>query len=176
MAKRFQISRRQFVGVVAAAFGSLFGAGIGLRMLRGLAPTNSGLRLLDDGEYRTVALLAEALFPRGGAFAQGAHDFDLARRFDGFLADEPPWNQSDLRNAILLLEYSPLMLDHRLRTFSHLSIAERLALFERWRSADHLELRQAATAFHKFMSLVFYDRPAVWDAIHYDGPLIKTAD
>lgn len=176
MTTRFRISRRRFLGALAAAGGALLGAGVGLRILRGLAPAVTGLRAIDDGEYRTIARLAEALLPRGGPFPEGAEDFDLARRFDDFLADEPPWNQSDLRTAILLLEYGPVVIERRARTFSHLPPEERLAHFQRWRESDRLELRQASLALAKFLSLVFYDRPRVWTALRYPGPLVKAVD
>lgn len=165
-------TRRQLLGAFAAVGGALFGAGLGLRLLRGFAPAVPRLRLLDADEHRTVARLAEALFPPGGAFPLGAAELDLARHLDAFLADEPPWNQADLRHAITLLEYGPVLLERRLRTFSHLSPEERLAHFQRWRESDQLLLRQAALALHKFLSLVFYDQPAVWPSIRYDGPAV----
>ena len=33
--------------------------------------------------------------------------------------------------------------------------------------------RQAATAFRKFLSLVFFDTPEVWPHIGYPGPTVK---
>lgn len=147
--------------------------GGGLLALRGWAPAVSGLRQLSDHEYRTLTQLARALFPDGGAFPAGASDIDLARAFDEFLAGEPEWNQRDLKNALLLLEYGPVVDERRLITFSHLTERERLAFFQKWREGESLTRRQIATAFHRFLCLVFYDRPEVWPALEYEGPLIK---
>jgi hypothetical protein len=164
-------TRRRFLSAVLAGGGlTLFGGGA-LFALRGRAPHVDGLRVLSDHEYRTLSRLATALFPEGGAFPEGAAGADLARIFDGFLEGEPAWNRRDLGNALLLLELGPVVFEGRLATFSHLDDAERLAHFERWRESESIVRRQAATAFHKFLSTVFYDRPLVWPRIGYDGPV-----
>lgn len=166
------LSRRKLLGATLAAGVLVFGGGASALALRGTAPGVDALRALSDQEYRTLASLARALFPAGGAFAFSASDVDLARAFDGFLADEPEWNQADLKKALLLLEFGPMIFERRAVTFSHLAEAERLAHFERWMESDSLLRRQVATAFRKFLTLVFYDQPGVWGAIGYDGPLV----
>ncbi len=164
-------SRRRFLGISVAAGGLLLAGGGGLLWLRGRAPRVPGLRCLGAHEYRTLSLLALALFPEGGAFPGGAAEVDLARLLDGFLADEPEWNRSDLKKGLVLLEYGPLVFERRLATFSHLPAEERLRHFERWAEGTLVQ-RQVATALRKFLSLVFYDRPEVWPFIGYDGPAV----
>jgi len=164
-------SRRRFLGISLAAGGVLLAGAGGLLWLRGRAPRVLGLRCLTAHEYRTLSQLALALFPEGGAFPGGAAEVDLARLFDGFLADEPEWNQSDLKTGLVLLEFGPLLFDGRLATFSHLSAGERLRHFERWTGGSMIQ-RQLATALRKFLNLVFYDRPEVWSSIGYDGPAV----
>lgn len=137
--------------------------------LGGSAPAVTGLTCLSPRAYRTLSRLAAALLPSGGAFPLGAADVDLARSFDVFLADEPPWNQRDLQLALTLLEYGPLLFDKRWAAFSSLDDAERLAHYERWATSDDLMRRQVALAFRKFLSMVFYDSPEVWQHIGYDG-------
>lgn len=166
------LSRRKLLGAGLATGGVLLMGGFGLWRLRGSAPRVSGLRILTDHEYRTLTQLSRALFPEGGAFPQGASDADLARMFDGFLADEPEWNQGDLKKALFLLEYGPVIFERRLATFSNLSEADRLAHFTAWRESSSDIRRQASAAFHRFLCTVFYDRPEVWPAIGYDGPLV----
>lgn len=158
--------RRVLKGAVAAATLLATGAGA-LLSLRGCAPRVDGLRCLSDHEHRTLTALADALFPAGGAFPLGAASLDLARTFDGYLADEEDDRRADLKKALLLLEYGPVIFDGRAATFSHLSQEERLAHFDRWQTSDDVVRRQVALAFRKFLSVVFYDRPEVWSSIGY---------
>lgn len=166
-------TRRVLLGAGVAG-GALLGAAGGLLGLRGAAEAPAGLRVLGAQEHRTVAKLAAALFPSGGAFALGAGDGTaLARAFDEFLADEPEWNRDELRGALLLLEYGPVLFERRLVTFSNLDEEARLEHFERWRCSESTMRRQAATALARFSSLVFYDQPEVWGSIGYEGPMIR---
>jgi hypothetical protein len=167
------VSRRRFLrlSLAAGAFVLLGGGGAWLLARRGRAP---GMIELTDREHRTLAQLARALFPDGGAFPVGASDVDLARAFDAFLADEPEWNREDLSRALFLLEVGPVVFERRLRTFSGLPEEERLAHFQGWAEGGLLR-RQVATAFRRFLALVFYDTPAVWPHIGYDGPGVAGA-
>ena len=165
------LSRRRFVRVSLGVGVTLGAAAGGLVSLRGCAPDVTGLRCLSPHAYRTLDALATALFPAGGAIPQGAASMDLARAFDGFLADEPEHHRRDLSRALLLLEYGPVFYDRRLTTFSHLREDERLAHFEAWAASDSLLRRQVATAFRKFLSVVFYDRPEIWPSLGYEGPM-----
>ena len=167
------LSRRRVLKLSLSAGGLLVAGGAGaLWALRGRAPAVPGLRALAPHEYRTFSALADAAFPGEGVLPVGARSLDLARRLDEFLADEPPWNVDDMKRALLLLELGPVLFDRRLVTFSNLPAAERLAHFERWGVSDSLVRRRVSTAFRKFLGLVFYDSPAVWPHIGYEGPAI----
>lgn len=141
--------------------------------MRGSAPEVDGLRILSDHQFRTLSAIARTEIPRGGPFEHGADDADLARAFDAFLADEPDSVQSDLANALLLVEFGPLIFDRKLKTFSNLSDDERRAHWQAWRESPTLLRRQVALAFHKFLCLVFYDDPRAWPAIGYPGPSLQ---
>ncbi len=167
------LARRRWLIGALGVVGALLAGGGGLLALRGSAPAVSGLRCLSAQEYRTLRQLALALYPPGGAFATGADSVDLARAFDGYLADEPEYNLTDLRRALGWLEFGPVLYDRRAKTFSHLGPEERLAHFEGWLTSSTLLRRQVALALRKFMSLVFYDTPEVWPALGYDGPLFR---
>jgi len=167
------LSRRRFLkyGLGTASL-LLMGGGGSLLALRGSAPDPGGLRCLTTHEYRTLARLAEVLYPRGGAFELGAADVDLARDVDVFLADAADWDRRDLKRALVLLEFGPVVFDRRLVTFSHLSEDERRAHFESWMTGTNALRRQAAMAFRSILALRFYDRPQAWAAIGYEGPFV----
>jgi hypothetical protein len=165
------ISRRRLLQLGLAGGGlALAGAG-GFRVVAGTVAPVEGLRVLGARRYQTLAAIARAHLPSGGPFVAGADDFDLARRFDSFLADEPEENVRDLGLALTLVELGPLLFDRRLATFSRLGpAAQREHWQRRWLESDGLLRRKAALAFRKFMALVFYDEPAVWPHIGYPGP------
>ncbi len=164
------ITRRRVLQVGLGLTATVLLGGGGLLALRGRAPNVTGLRVLGDQEYRTLAAVARVHLPAGGAIAPGADQLGLARQFDAYLADEPADVQRDVRRALALLEYGPVMFDRRLATFSNLTPAAQLAHWKRWLDGDSLVRRQIAWTLKKYLSLVFYDSPAVWPAIGYPGP------
>lgn len=167
------LSRRRLLQLGVGGIGLTVAAGGGLLGLRGCAPPVSELRVLSAQEYRTLRAIARAHIPRGGGFASGAEDFDLARRFDAFLADEPPENVKNLKLAVALVEYGPLLYERRLATFSNLSEAEQASHWESWVYRGSPFQRQVAAAFRKFFALTFYDDKRVWAEIGYGGPALQ---
>lgn len=159
------LPRRKALRILLGIGGAATATGGGLLALRGSAPEVAGLRCLGAHEHRTLTALATALFPDDGPFASS--NADLPRTFDAFLEGEDEDRRADLKRALSLLEWGPLLFDRRLRTFSNLSADERLAHFERWSTSDSLLRRQVALAFRKFLSVVFYDRPEIWPHIGY---------
>lgn len=167
-----RLTRRRLLRFGLGA-GATVAAGVGgLFALRGGAPAITGLKVLGAQEYRTFSALAAAAFPEG---LVPRTPLDLARAFDGFLADEPDWAQSETKSALFLLEFGPVIFERRLITFSHLEPLERVAHFHRWGSSDSELRRQVFVGFKKFLSLVFYDQPEVWPMFSYEGPLIREA-
>jgi hypothetical protein len=164
------LRRRTFLKLGVAGL-AVVGAGAGgLVALRGSAPQVDGLRVLTSQEHRTLQNIARAQLPPGGPFAEGADELGVARAFDAFLADEGPENQSDLKTALALVEYGPVLFERRLTTFSHLDDAAREAHWRAWCESDLLLRRQVATAFRRFILLVGFDQPRAWASIGYPGP------
>lgn len=165
------LSRRRFLKASLVAGGALLGLGGGsLLALRGRAPSVDGLRVLDDHEYRTLRSLVEVMFPTSELIPVDATAMDLPRAFDGFLANEPEHNVADLRKALVLIEFGPLVFDRRLTTFSRLDVSERSAHWDTWGVSDELVRRQVSIAMRKFFNLVFFDHEEVWPYIGYGGP------
>ncbi len=165
------LSRRKFLKASLVAGGALLGVGGGgLLLLRGRAPEVNGLRALDAHEYQTLKSLVEIMFPRTDAIPVGAESMDLPRAFDEFLTGEPEHNVNDLKKALVLIEFGPLVFDGRISTFSRLDPEARLAHWEAWATSESLLRRQVSVAMRKFFNLVFFDQEAVWPFIGYPGP------
>jgi hypothetical protein len=170
------LSRRRFLKVSLAAGGAILGAGGGgLLALRGRAPEVDGLRVLDAHEYRTLQSLVEVILPKTDAIPIDAASMDLPRAFDDFLADEPKHNVKDLKKALVLIEFGPLVFDKKLTTFSRLDVAERTVHWNEWALSDNLLRRQVTIAMRKFFNLVYFDHEEVWPYIGYPGPSLKRA-
>lgn len=167
------LSRRRFLKLGVSFVGIAAGGVGGLLALRGQAPAVSGLSVLTAHEYRTLQGIARAHLPRGGAFEMGADDFDLARAFDRFLLGEVAENVHNLKLALALVEYGPLIYERRLKTFSNLSESGRVRHWKSWVYSGATVRRQVAAAFRKFLSMTFYDNEAVWREIGYGGPAFK---
>jgi hypothetical protein len=167
----FSFLRRRTLLKLTIGAVAVLGAGAGgMVAMRGSAPAVDKLRILTAQEYRTLVNIARAQLPRGGPFPTGAEDLDIARTFDAFLADEGPQNQSDLKTALMLVEYGPVLFDASMTTFSNLDDAARDAHWRSWCESDVLLRRQVATAFRKFVLLVSFDNPKLWAPIGYAGP------
>jgi len=165
------VSRRRFLKLGLVAGGAVLGiGGGGLLALRGRAPSVDGLRMLDVHEYRTLQSLVEVMLPRTDAIPIDVGTMDLPRAFDAFLADEPNHNVSDLRKALVLIEFGPLVFDKKFTTFSRLDPVERSDHWESWGASDDVLRRQVSIAMRKFFNLVFFDREEIWPHIGYPGP------
>jgi len=170
------LSRRRFLKLSLVAGGAILGVGGGgLLALRGRAPKVEGLRVLDAHEYRTLQSLVEVMLPKTDAIPIDAAPMDLPRAFDDFLADEPEHNIKDLRKALVLIEFGPLVFDKRVTTFSRLAVEERTTHWSEWGFSDNLLRRQVSIAMRKFFNLVYFDHEQVWPHIGYPGPSMKRA-
>lgn len=170
------LSRRRFLKASLGAGGVLLGgmAG-GAFWLRGAAPNVSGLRMVDDHQYRTLQSLVEVMFPPNPALPVDVAKLDLPRAFDEFLADEPEHNRRDLGRALTLVEFGPLLFEGRWATFSALPLDERAVHWDGWASSRLLLRRQVSLAMRKFFHLVYFDQPQVWPLIGYPGPSLTRA-
>jgi hypothetical protein len=162
------ISRRRWLKLALTGGVVLTGGGAGLLALRGRAPKVEGLRVLSAHEFRTFLALAETHLPSGPE-GPGA-DAQLVRALDAFIAHEPPEVVADLKRALVLFEFGPVIFRGRPTTFSHLSPDERLEEWNRWTCSDRLLQRQAAFAFRKALNMFFFDQPEAWPSIGYPGP------
>ncbi|MBI1945038.1 MAG: hypothetical protein HYS27_05045 [Deltaproteobacteria bacterium] len=163
------LRRRTFLKLGVAGLAGLGVAGGGLVALRGSALAVGGLGVLDAHRFRTLLAIAEAQLPVEGAGAGAVCD-RLARLFDGFLQGEHEENVGDLKTALLLVEYGPVIFERRLTTFSNLVPDQRRRHWRGWMESELAVRRQVSLAFRKFFHAVFFDDPAVWPQIGYPGP------
>jgi len=165
------LSRRKFLYAALGVGSSLTATGVvGGLWVRGPVPSVAGLRVLSAFEFRVVSDIVSATFPAAGPIPLDARELELPRVFDGFVADLPAEQQTDLRRALLLVEIAPLIWDGKRTTFTRLSPEDRAAYWENWAASDRLLQRQISLTFRKFLNMLFYDWFEVWSHIGYPGP------
>jgi hypothetical protein len=168
------LSRRRFLKASLVAGGAILGVGGGgLLALRGRAPSVDGLRVLDDHEYQTLESLVQVMLPTTDEIPIDVASMDLPRAFDAFLTGEPEHNVKNLRKALVLVEFGPLVFDKKITTFSRLPVDERTEHWHSWGTSDRLLQRQVSIAMRKFFNLVYFDHEKVWPYIGYPGPSLR---
>lgn len=161
------LGRRRFLRWGLGAGGVvLAGGGTAWLSLFSVAPDAGPLAVLNDREHRTLRNLTTAVLGHAALRKREV----IANAFDAFLADEPPHVVSDLRTALTYIELGPVLYERRWAIFSDLSQTDRETHLRAWMESDDLTRRMVATAFRKFINLVYYDDPSAWAAIHYPGP------
>lgn len=170
-----RLTRRQWLQLGLGSLAAVLASGAGLAALRGRAPAVAGLKCLDAQDYRTLLAMAQTHVPAGGSFPEGAEAANLARAFDAYLADEPENHVTEVKRALSLVEFGPVLFDHRPVTFANLPPDEQLAHWMAWGRSDMQMRRQVWWGFARFFGLVFYDTAAVWPHIGYPGPSLLVA-
>ena len=135
------------------------------------APAPAGLRVLAPGEWQVLAAVADTVIPRGGAFALGAADVDLAARIDAFLAAQSAELAGGVRGALLLVEYAAPLLEGRLARFSQLGAEARADVFGALPRRFGLA-RRVYGGLRGLCLFAFYTLPESWPALGYDGPWV----
>lgn len=144
-------------GTVAACFGENERAG----------------RLLGAGEFEVLALAAATMLPRDAGFALGAEDLDVAAKVEALVAADHADVAKEFQGALFVIEWYPLFSFGS--RFSKLAPEKRLAVLEALQASRVGILRQVAQGVSRAVNFVFYNEPAVWPHIGYDGPLVGDA-
>jgi len=134
-----------------------------------IAPVPADLHVLTAGEYAIVWAAADAFVPRGGAFALGAADLDLAGRIDRFLASQDPAVVKGLRGALVILEYGGGPLAGRLGRFSRMDADDRAAVLHALPRRFGIA-GQVYSGLKQLCLFLFYCADESWPGIGYDGP------
>ena len=144
----------------------------------GCAPADTaaapdGLRVLDAAQWALLDAVGDAFVPRGGAFALGARDVDLASRIDAFLAGEPAGVRRGFASALLAVEWVAPLASGRLARFSALDADGRAAAIDALRASRVALLREVYAGLKQLCAFAFYAVDASWTAIGYDGPWVE---
>ena len=130
------------------------------------------LAVLSASAWTTLTHFAAYAIPRGGAFALGAADVDVAGAVDRWLEGADPLLVADLQRGLALLEWGPLLQGRALRPLSWLSREDADAWLASLPSSRFAFARDLHRALTDLCLLGFYSTPAAWIAVGYQGPWV----
>lgn len=130
------------------------------------------IKFLTDKEYKIVRALSDALIPRGGAFPLGAEDLNAAEKVDEFLGYLRPDIRMEIKVMMKILNYSPLF-SLKLRTFTRMSLDERIAYIQAWEESRFYSRRAILLALKALVCMAFYADPKVEEILGYSVGCVK---
>jgi hypothetical protein len=169
------VSRRGFLKAGAATTAALIGGGTLAGCLTGSAPPgligSERLQVLTEREFATLVALADRVITQAEG-TPSARETRAARRVDRELVFSDGLLTADVRAALSLIEYGPL-LDLRLGRFTRLAPTEQDAYLQSC-AASTWKLRRNAYNGLRFLCLFFYYSDArTWRSIGYDGAMVE---
>lgn len=157
----------QLAGVAAAA--PAFVAAC----VRGDETVSEDASVFDVAARRTLASVADAFVPRGGAFPLGAIDVDLAGRIERFVAGSAPDLEGPLRGALLVVEWASPLLVGRFARFSSLDLDGRTACLDALVRSRFALARDAFAGLKQLVTFQFYAVDEVFPSVGYEGPWVQ---
>ncbi len=124
------------------------------------------LRFLTPAEFEVLRAVADAMVPRGGAFALGAEDVGVAEAIDGLLHYFPADLRVGFRRVLWFVRISPL-LSLKFTTFTGMSPEERTAYLRGWEESRFYPRRIVITMIKLLVTMVFYADPRVEKILGY---------
>jgi len=151
----------------AGGLALLFLAAAGWRVLGGpRSPAAERGTVLTGRERAGVAAVAEAVFPPGGAIAPSGVDAGIPAYVDRLLAASHPRQRVLMRLLFFVVEHGTLLFPapggwRGLRRFSELSLAQREAALEAWRTSPLFARRLVFTSLRAILTMGYFADPAV---------------
>lgn len=146
---------------------------LGLGLAGALALTAVGVPIAlvqpwSDAERLLIAAL-EALFPATTDLPSPA-DIGAPAAVRAYLAKMPRRTRLEARGLLAVVEGATLPTHGRV--FSRLDVAERTAVLARWSASDVMARRMIAHSLKQLCAMGYWQHPATWAHLGYDGPLL----
>jgi hypothetical protein len=162
------LSRRRVLGLSLGLGAALLGGGWAVRASARAAPRCLSF---DAGQVATLEALIGAVVPTTPGFPSAA-DAAVLDRFDEETYFVSPEVRDDIRTAVDVLEYLPLLYGH-LSRFSHLTVAERQRVLIAAAQSRFAVPRAVAGSLRMMAHLFYYGHRATWRATGFDGPFAR---
>lgn len=140
-------------------------------------PASPGNKYLDQTEEDIYVAAGQALVPRGGAFESGFEDFREQCLVDGrqLLAALSPVALAVFRLMLRMIDFLPIFLTLRFRTFRRLSLDERQAFLLRMENHPRAVVRMTFLAVKLNTLMPLFNQPAMEHITGWDKTLQEAA-
>ena len=162
------INRRGFLKRGLAGTLALGGAGLLPAGCAKYPAAPAGLLVLNAKEYAIVNAAAAVYTGTD----PGSEGLDVAGFFDGLLSRQPEWIQKQLKQALALFEFGPVLFAFTPKSFTSLDPDARIAYVDGWARSAIAFRRTVHWTLRQICLSAFYLQSGAWKAIHYDGPWI----
>lgn len=165
------LSRRRMLRLSLGLGAALLGGMLAPRAARGSARGAGRCLSFDAAQVATLEALIDAVVPTLPGFPSAA-DAEVLDRFDEetyFVGAEV---RDDIRTAIDVLEYLPLLYGH-LSRFSRLGVEARRRVLEAAAQSRFAVPRAVAGSLRMMAHLFYYGHRATWPATGFDGPFAR---
>jgi hypothetical protein len=135
------------------------------RVLLGYPRPQVPTRVLAAREMALLAAAAEATFPAGGAVAPSGREAGVAAYADRYAAAVPAATRRLMRMLFFLMEHATLVFPapppRGRRRFSALSMEQRVAVLEAWRTSALFPRRLAFQSLRAILTMGYFAHPPV---------------
>ncbi|HZR83344.1 MAG TPA: gluconate 2-dehydrogenase subunit 3 family protein [Candidatus Binatia bacterium] len=137
----------------------------GRRFLSGYPARPAGARYLGGRELATVAAVASATYPKGGAVEPSGLEAGIPLYVDRFVAAQPPRMRFLMRCLFALVEHATLVFPAPgaggRRRFSSLAPAQQVAVLDGWCRSRLYPRRLVFTSLRAILTMGYFADPAV---------------
>jgi hypothetical protein len=141
----------------------------GLRRLFGGYEPRPRARHLSAREWALIEAVCDAMFPPGGAIPPSGREAGVPDYVDGYVAAVPPLTGRLMRMLFLLVEQATLIFpapgSGGRRRFSDLTVEQRVASLESWRTSGFFPRRLVFTSLRAILCMGYLADPAVLRAL-----------
>lgn len=132
----------------------------------------SKAQTLSAKERRLFNQLAEVLLPDARGDLPNWQSLPVMQTLESVVVDLDPSARADLKLAVSLFDYSPLLMSIKFRTVSLMRKDDVAKMVKKWENGLFLQ-RGVITSLKSLVYLSYWRDENTWQAIEYDGPVTK---
>jgi len=167
------LSRRGFLGLVGS--GSALASLASLRALPAAADPGAVIsaRFFGPSETEILTQVVERMVDTGEPSAPRVRQTRAIATIDALCASLDPGATAPLPSLLRLVEWGPLLFEHRLARFTHLDTAAQDVALDGWMRSKLGLRRMGFYALRNLALLGYWSQDETWPLIGYKGPLLQ---